>query len=170
MESTITGTIEDVTGRQVNTKYGAKTIWDVVIGGQKVNTFKNEIAEEANALKGSTVEAQIREEPSKNPDYPPNHILLSVELVNAIGAQPAAASTIPVTTERKGWQPEDTARVTKLSCLSTAFQYSAAMGDSVDDAITLARRLYDIAMDSKAGADEPEPVAVATETTDDVPW
>lgn len=162
MESTITGTVEKVTGREVS----SGTIFDVVIGGKKVSTFKTPIAEQAKALQGSDVEATV--DVTQRGEFT-NYTLLSVKLVNAIGDSTSSTSTIPVEPAKKGWSDEDTARVTKLSCLSTAFAYAGHTdGYDEDYAIKLAQRLYGIAM----GQQQPEPVAISepTETSDGIPW
>lgn len=168
MESTITGTVESVKGRETRTG----TVYDVVIGSKKVSTFKQPIAEEANALQGSTVEATVKT--TQNGQYT-NYTLLSLKLADA-GGTTTTSSTIPVEPAKKGWSDEDTARVTRLSCLSTAFQYAGACGESPEAALELAQRLYGVAMgqrEEQPEPEQPEPVAVAaepTETSDGIPW
>lgn len=171
MESTLTGVVESVTGRTTRTG----PIYDVVIGGQKVSTFKQPIAEEANALQGSTVEARVSVE--QKGDYT-NYTLLGVKLVDAAPTTangiPLAPATSPIPVNSNQFQrdmsPETAARVTRLACLSTAFHYAGVTGDSVEDALSLAKRLYGVAM----GTETPEPVETLTAAPaavdDGVPW
>lgn len=166
MEKTITGTVGEVVGRTVNTRNGSTPIFDVNIGEQKVSTFKAHIAEEAKLFQGSTVEATV--DVSERNGYT-NYTLLAVKLVDALGGS-TGSSTIAVAPAKKGWSDEDTARVTRLSCLSTAFQYAGQAGEGVEGALSLAERLYGVAM----GRQTPEPVAAVTaapaESNDGVPW
>lgn len=50
------------------------------------------------------------------------------------------------------------ARLIRLSCLSTAFQYAGRAGESVEDALSLAKRLYGVAM----GTQTPETSEAST--------
>ena len=173
MESTISGTVGEVAGRTVNTKNGPAPIFDVNIGDTQVSTFKADIAEQAKVLQGSAVEATVSVR--QNGQYT-NYTLLGVKLIDAAPQNGNTASTTAVApaAEKKGWQPEDTARVTKLSCLSTAFSYAGVQGISVDTALSIAQRLYGIAMgDHEASVPEAELAGVAREATekeDGIPW
>lgn len=166
MEKTITGTVGEVVGRTVNTRNGSAPIFDVTIGAQKVSTFKEPIAQEARLLQGSTVEATV--DVSERNGYT-NYTLLAVKLVDALGGS-TSSSTIEIAPAKKGWSDEDTARVTRLSCLSTAFQYAGQAGEGVEGALSLAERLYGVAM----GTESPEPVealtGAPTESNDGIPW
>lgn len=176
MESTITGTVESVEGRTTRTG----PIYDVVIGGQKFSTFKQPIAEQANALKGSTVAANVKIE--QKGDYT-NYTLLGVELVDAGGTGTASlipvqsssnasnSSTIPVAPQQGGMSPDREAKIVRQSSMATAFNYAAHAGLSEDEAFALAGRIYSRAMGNKdAGLPEAELAGVARETTEDIPW
>lgn len=164
MESTITGTVADVTGRTVNTSRGQASIFDVLIGTQKASTFKSEIAEQANALKGSTVRAFV--DVSERNGYT-NYTLKGVELLDAAPSSAPTTSTISVAPTSGGMSPEREARIVRQSSMATAFNYAAAAGLSEDEAFALAGRIYARAM----GETQPEPVAAgATETSDGIPW
>ena len=171
MESTITGTIESVKGREVS----SGVIYDVTIDGDKISTFKNHLAEEARLMEGSTVTAAIGV--TEKNGYT-NRTLLGIKLVNATGTTNGTTSSIPVTAEKKGWQPEDTERVTKLSCISSACALMSGAGsEATGDVLTLAQQFYKVAM----GTSAPEPAALAvqghdrvalssTEASDGIPW
>lgn len=175
METTITGTVGEVVGRTVNTRTGSAPIFDVTIGAQKVSTFKAPVAEEAKALQGSTVAATV--DVSERNGYT-NYTLLGLTLVDAAPTTasgiPLALATSPIPVNSNQYQrdmsPETAARVTRLACLSTAFQYAGAAGEGVEAALSLAQRLYGVAM----GTESPEPVealtAAPTASDDGVPW
>jgi len=176
MESNITGTVDSVTGR--TTKTGP--IYDVVVGGTTLSTFKADIAEMANVMRGSSVEATYYEKPSTNPNYPPNKVLTGVKLVDAVPTTNGssikivndAIDKVAVEPSKKGWTNEDTARVTRLSCLSTAFNYYGLQQEvgGEEAAIELARRLYDIAMGKQHKQEEPQQEATVTPINDGIVW
>ena len=167
MESIITGTIESVKGREVS----SGVIYDVTIDGDNISTFKNHLAEEARLMEGSTVTATIGI--TEKNGYT-NRTLLGIKLVNATPTRsnlPLAPATSPEPINvKRGWQPEDTERVTKLSCISSACALMSGAGpEATGDVLTLAQQFYKVAM----GTSAPEPVAAAvtpTEATDSVPW
>lgn len=159
MESTITGTVEGVAGRE--TKAGP--IFDVVIGGKTYSTFKANIAEEAKALQGSSVEASVGI--TQKNGYT-NYTLLGVKLLNA-GGDTAASSTIPVA-PASGMTPEREQKIVRQSSMATAFNYGASAGLSEEECFALAGRIYARAMGEKVS--EPVVAVAPTETTDDIPW
>lgn len=170
MESTITGTVGQIQGKP--TKAG--TVWEVEIGGKRVNTWKEPMAQEVRLYEGSTVEATIDTTENKN-GYPKNTIL-AVKLVDAAPGVPAVvavqqpASAIPVSTAPSGgMSPEREQKIVRQSSMATAFNYAASAGLSEDEAFALAGRIYARAMGEK----QPEPVGAAvspSESVDDTPW
>ena len=160
MESTITGTVGEVTGRTVNTSRGQAPIYDVTIGDTKTSTFKAHVAEEAKALQGSEVTAKV--DVTERNGYT-NHTLLGVTLVSAAPQNPygntasgksvvyTTASGIPLAPatspeSRGGMSPEREQKIVRQSSMATAFNYAASAGLSEDEAFALAGRIYARAM------------------------
>jgi hypothetical protein len=157
----------------------------VVIGGQKVSTFKQPIAEEANALQGSTVEARVSVE--QKGDYT-NYTLLAVKLVDAAGgsipiagasvpagATTAPSSTIPVAAPseyQRERTPKESSQIIRQSSAATAFAYAGQESLGIDAAFDLAAEIENYALHgSRYGAQSANVAAVgAAETSDNIPW
>lgn len=84
-------TFQSVTPRQVNTRNGVKTVWDIVDDrGRKLQTWNQELSQQAFNLVGQPVRIEYVEKPSSDPQYPPN---LQLELIQPTGmAGPGAAA------------------------------------------------------------------------------
>jgi len=197
VEATLTGAVESVTGRQVNTKYGEKTVFAVVIDGKKLDCWKADIAEAANALSGIPVEATYRQE--QKGDFT-NYVLLGVKPAVVGGNTANGSAGIATTTTQTSNIPVTTAPSTipvttaaddvrgKVRSLIAA-QLAAAVYSSLpaDDrtreaALGIAEAMTDYALngpqktldeaiqeDGLAAAVAPATVS-PSEATDDVPW
>lgn len=170
MERTITGTVGEVKGRTVNTKYGEKTVFDIFIGSQKTSTFKSDIAEEAKALQGSDVEATVRVEPCEG--YPDNYMLLGVKLVNPVAsfgnaANGTATTTIPVTTAPTSDSRQES--IVRQSSLKAAAAVYSGSGVDAGEVLAVADRFFRWVQGTVDGDEEPVAVG-ATESNDGVDW
>jgi hypothetical protein len=163
----ISGQVLSVVGRNVNTKYGQKTVFDIMFSdGQTYSSWKADIATRAQQLQGQTVDARTEKRGSYTdivdiapmgglaPAVPATGALLSPSGVVGNGGAPP----IPIvasqagTPYQGGMSPERESKIVKQSCLSTAFNFvahlqgeSGALGDfdfAVDQSLGLAKTLY----------------------------
>lgn len=167
MESTITGTVGDVTGRETS----KGVIHDIVIGTQKVSAWSDSgLGEQAKALQGSTVEAvvDVVQRESNGRTFK-NHNLKSLQLIDATGTSGTnvVTTTIPVAAS------DDAApRIARSVAFEHMHQYtdvSALTESQIESALdTYAKWIYS---GKWQGA---EPVAVGAEqpaeSDDGIPW
>jgi hypothetical protein len=162
----ISGQVLSVVGRNVNTKYGQKTVYDIMLSdGQTYSSWKADIATKAQQLQGQTVDARTETRGSYTDivDIAPLGQLAQAA-VAATGAllSPSGvvgnggAPPIPIvasqagTPYQGGMSPERESKIVKQSCLSTAFNFVGSFDSggpwSIDEAIkeglSLAKTLY----------------------------
>jgi hypothetical protein len=157
----ISGQVLSVVGRNVNTKYGAKTVYDIVFSdGQTYSSWKADIATRAQQLQGQTVDAR----PETRGSYTDIVAIaplgqLAQAAVAATGAllSPSgavgngAAPPIPIVASQGGSRsPEDQSRIVKQSCMKIAFGFIGALfwadttpiEELTDRALSLSKMLY----------------------------
>lgn len=98
-------TFQSVTPRQVNTRNGVKTVWDILDDRQrKLQTWNQELSQQAFNLVGQPVRIEYVEKPSSDPQYPPN---LQLELIQPTGmAGPGAAAMTQPASQPQQPQPQ----------------------------------------------------------------
>jgi hypothetical protein len=157
----ISGQVLSVVGRNVNTKYGQKTVFDIMFSdGQTYSSWKADIATKAQQLQGQTVDARTEKRGSYTDivDIAPLGQLAQAA-VAATGAllSPSGvvgnggAPPIPIVASQGGMSPERESKIVKQSCLSTAFNFVATLyqgsedtrlNDAIKDGLELAKTLY----------------------------
>lgn len=164
MESTITGTVGNVTGRETS----KGVIHEIVIGDKKLSAWSDSgLGEQANALQGSTVEAVY--ETKQNGNFT-NHYLKSLKLTDAA---PTTASGIPLapatSPESRGGPKADddtAARIARSVAFEHMPQYVEVWGTDADIFVLLDQFATWIYNGSKPGQEQAAPA----ETTDSIPW
>ena len=153
--SEVRGTVLAVNGKSVN----GKTIYEMAFSdGQTYATFNNSVADAAKRLQNQPAVIQVTEkQKEKNGVVYTNYYLESVE--PGEGAVQHAESTPAAIAIKEDYQrkmaPEVEQRVTRLSVIATAFGYAGQAGLDEQEALALAKRLYNVAYYGKPS----EPVA-----------
>lgn len=159
--SEVRGSVLGVNGKSVN----GKTIYEVAFSdGQTYATFKNDIADTAKRLQGQPAVIQVTEKTvTKNGNVYTNHYLDSIE--PGAGATPSGGTPQSIAIKedyQRKMAPEVEQRVTRLSVIATAFAYAGAAGMDIEEALTLAKKLYKVAYYGETKIAEP-PVTVVDE-------
>lgn len=167
-------TITSVTGKQINTKNGVGTIYEIAASdGIKYATFKAPLAQKAHGLVGGAAVA-LSFTTRQNGEYT-NYSLQDI----VDGAAPAApgipmapapapaAAAAPAIPMASGDGQKD-ARITRLSAAKTAFDYAASAGLDEAAAFALAQRIEGFANGTVA---TPAAAPAQAQTADDgIPW
>jgi hypothetical protein len=156
----ISGQVLSVVGRNVNTKYGQKTVFDIMFSdGQTYSSWKADIATRAQQLQGQTVDARTEKRGSYTDivDIAPLGQLAQAA-VTATGAFLSSsgavgnggAPPIPIVSSQGGMSPERESKIVKQSCLSTAFNFvglfdsggTFSFDEAIKEGLSLAKTLY----------------------------
>jgi hypothetical protein len=141
----ISGQVLSVVGRNVNTKYGQKTVYDIMFSdGQTYSSWKADIATKAqmyaaqkNADGAITQPAQLVDaRTEKRGSYtdivdiaPLGHLAQAAVAATGALLSPSGvvgnggAPPIPIVASQGGMSPERESKIVKQSCLSTAFNF-----------------------------------------------
>ena len=142
--------------------------------GQSYDTFDAQIAQKAKGASGAvTLAFDVREQNGfTNNDLKdvlaPQGQTPQTQAISVPTASLATASLTPVS-EPSTFQQDKEARITRLSAASTAFEYSAAAGGTIDETFALAARIERYAFTGQT--DQPAPLVVpAPQQEDSLPW
>jgi len=177
VDSEIAGNVLSATPRVTGS---GKTVYDIAFSdGNTYATFDTAIYSKAAGLIGQAATARVKVGPNpKNPQYI-NYYLNDIAPQGQLSATSAPvalpAPTAPRPQQGGGMSAEDKARVTWLSCVSSAAQSVAGSGAGSVEILAIARELYGAAArgEYKQAEQQPEPVvASATDNGkgDGIPW
>jgi hypothetical protein len=165
----ISGQVLSVTGRNVNTKFGQKTVYDIVFSnGKTYSSWDAEVATKAQTYAAQKDVNGNVTQPAQQVDARTvvkgdgkyediMEIALSGQLAQAAVALANGSTTIPTPAipiapiSSGGMSPERESKIVKQSCLSTAFNFVGNLwnygddgpyNEAIESALELAKTLY----------------------------
>jgi hypothetical protein len=182
----ISGQVVSVLGRNVNTKFGVRTVYDITFSGGQVAAVWNDkdgLATKAKQLEtqGIAVDARLEHKQSAGNDgtvydnytlldiAPSGQLLPAASTALGITGPPLNGQTsqIPIVPSG-GMSPERESKIVKQSCLATAFNFVGHVWAGtqneegiVEFAFDLAKRLYAEVYGQENVAQTPQTVAAA---------
>jgi hypothetical protein len=179
VDSEIAGNVLSATQRVTT---NGKTVYDIAFSdGNTYATFDAKTFAKAQPFAASGLPVSARVSVKQNGQYT-NYYLNDIAPQGQLSATSApvalAAPTVPRPQQGGGMSAEDKARVTWLSCLSSAAQSVAGSGAGSFEILAVAQELYAATArgEYKQAASHPEPVvagvagAPPVNETDPIPW